>query len=447
MVTAFNPGIVWSENAISKEVQEDLRRAVLPLEQVPEEEKDYHPGSDQRVVDLVHPSLFPVVYGRTKILRDEILTRDGFLSWTEKAETLPRPSDPNDTEPSAGWHRESLNLYSTKFQWLPCDVEFGKNDEQDCRIVSYINNLHPQKHKDLYQVIEKVITKTIPLWDQSLHEAVSPPKDRIPYESVDYLEFNEPEPEWDEDHPEIYNEWQASKKIVQPEPQGDFQPLKQADYRWGEQLSLRNLCHEDGLQVIVKLANIELTPDKPRYEGGTWHVEGQLVSLPYPKAKDNQHSPYCRMNTSVPRQSTTTLPKTSLRVHFHSEHERILIRLKMSITSKIDMSFFNKFMALDLKLMEVMATAPSPKILETYLAVRAASSLFLMCYSTVLPPLNLPTKPSRDIARSLLCFLLIHISESFLQQMCHLRERTGWLRGSSCEQLCWGENFLLKCSR
>jgi hypothetical protein len=35
---------------------------------------------------------------------------------------------------------------------------------------------------------------------------------------------------------------------------------------------------ERGLQVIVKLANIHLTPEKPRYEGGSWHVEGQLVS-------------------------------------------------------------------------------------------------------------------------------------------------------------------------
>ena len=33
---------------------------------------------------------------------------------------------------------------------------------------------------------------------------------------------------------------------------------------------------EQGLQVIVKLANIELTPEKPTYDGGSWHVEGQL---------------------------------------------------------------------------------------------------------------------------------------------------------------------------
>ena len=33
---------------------------------------------------------------------------------------------------------------------------------------------------------------------------------------------------------------------------------------------------DNKLQVIVKLANIHLTPDKPTYDGGSWHVEGQL---------------------------------------------------------------------------------------------------------------------------------------------------------------------------
>ena len=35
---------------------------------------------------------------------------------------------------------------------------------------------------------------------------------------------------------------------------------------------LKNL--DRPLQVIVKLANIELTPENPTYEGGAWHVEG-----------------------------------------------------------------------------------------------------------------------------------------------------------------------------
>lgn len=30
--------------------------------------------------------------------------------------------------------------------------------------------------------------------------------------------------------------------------------------------------------MIVKLANIELTPENPEHNGGSWHIEGQLVS-------------------------------------------------------------------------------------------------------------------------------------------------------------------------
>jgi hypothetical protein len=41
-------------------------------------------------------------------------------------------------------------------------------------------------------------------------------------------------------------------------------------------LDLRDLYHSRGLQVIVKLANIELSPEMPNYDGGTWHVEGQM---------------------------------------------------------------------------------------------------------------------------------------------------------------------------
>ena len=44
-----------------------------------------------------------------------------------------------------------------------------------------------------------------------------------------------------------------------------------------EYKTLRESHRDEGLQVIVKLANIELTPEKPEYDGGSWHVEGQQV--------------------------------------------------------------------------------------------------------------------------------------------------------------------------
>lgn len=61
--------------------------------------------------------------------------------------------------------------------------------------------------------------------------------------------------------------------MVRPEP-GVFEPLPSPP-----KLNFREVYGKRGLQVIVKLANIELTPDKPEYDGGSWHVEGQMVEF------------------------------------------------------------------------------------------------------------------------------------------------------------------------
>jgi hypothetical protein len=106
---------------------------------------------------------------------------------------------------------------------------------------------------------------------------------RIEYYEVEYEDHSEPEPEAaDEDEEdsdefcELHWEWQRGQPIKQPEP-GSFVP-----HTFKSQVNLRQEYAERGLQVIVKLANIELTPEKPEYEGGSWHIEGQLVSLSWP---------------------------------------------------------------------------------------------------------------------------------------------------------------------
>lgn len=68
---------------------------------------------------------------------------------------------------------------------------------------------------------------------------------------------------------------EATRKVVLPEP-GIFQPPAQPK----NPVDLIKDYGDRGLQVIVKLANIHLMPENPNYEGGTWHVEGQLVRSP-----------------------------------------------------------------------------------------------------------------------------------------------------------------------
>lgn len=280
IVTVYDGGVVKSDSAVTESTRLALKEAVRPLEDVPE--KDYHPGSEEKVLDLVHPSLFPLVYGRSRILRDEVIDLDNCLSHTGRGEVLPVPEyhdpAPRNTRPYGMAH--TTKLYSDRFQWLPCDVQL--TGESDCKITSYINNLHPVKHKALYPIIEDIIARAIPLWNLTVT-----PLDRrlrfkarhrrIKYKKAQYEKMPEDErPQQREDEPdddfwERESQWEANNRVViLPEPE-EFVPH---DF---PKVDIRELAKERGLQVIVKLANVELTPEKPEYDGGSWHVEGQMV--------------------------------------------------------------------------------------------------------------------------------------------------------------------------
>ncbi len=79
-------------------------------------------------------------------------------------------------------------------------------------------------------------------------------------------------------------------EIVQPEPAEFKTPKKRLLELTEEEKEQRGMPKEPeglvdlrkdfgNLQIIVKLANIHLTPDKPEYKGGSWHVEGQLNEI------------------------------------------------------------------------------------------------------------------------------------------------------------------------
>ncbi|PYI01645.1 hypothetical protein BO78DRAFT_401189 [Aspergillus sclerotiicarbonarius CBS 121057] len=283
LLSVFDIGVVRSDSAVSPEVQQALQQAVAPLENIPEDQKDYHPGSDQKVIDLVHPSLFPVVYGRTHILPDRVITMDDCMGSIGDGVALPIPpvEEAALTTRSSGtyrpWQMRGMRPYSQKFQWLPCEVQLP--EEGGCRITSYINNLHPTKHQALYPVVEKILDAAIPLWNASLTRTRGFRNERIPYEKVEYLPHPLPEPrpqnEEEQDSEEFWErheQWRRSCPIRLPEPRRFTPPTP----NWRGPVNLRDTFRDQGLQVIVKLANIELTPERPEYEGGSWHIEGQL---------------------------------------------------------------------------------------------------------------------------------------------------------------------------
>ena len=136
---------VWrSDKLISSNLKSELRSAVSPLESVPDSEKDWHPGSDGKVLDLVHPSLFPIVYG---------------LTVTTSGEPI-KPREDDDVP-------DVFN--SERFQWLPSD--FYVADDGSVSLASpYINNIHPEDHAALQEVIPKIVERAVPLFEWVLSD-------------------------------------------------------------------------------------------------------------------------------------------------------------------------------------------------------------------------------------------------------------------------------------
>jgi hypothetical protein len=116
----------------------DLSRAVIPLESIPERLKDWHPGSGGLILDLVHPSLFPLQYGTFGILAVSRVPLHDCSEWVGCGKICPVPDQVHD---GVEFEREicndgvSLQPWGS-FQWLPSDVRLT---EEGANIESYVN--------------------------------------------------------------------------------------------------------------------------------------------------------------------------------------------------------------------------------------------------------------------------------------------------------------------
>ncbi|KAJ7495991.1 hypothetical protein B0H11DRAFT_2001444 [Mycena galericulata] len=257
----FN-AIWYSDRLIANDVAERLKNSIQTLENVPETKKDWHPGSNGQVLDLVHPSLYCVVYGRTH----------AYLPGKPRIASNFLPV--HAPEPKAIWQQQWT---SPDFCWMPSDFTVSK--EGSVKLVSpYINNLHPDSHQPLYRTIEDILTGFIPMFERVLGDA-NREDGRAPFSESGRLDvsciwgpsgkpYPKEEPGSDEDEDEFYQKFLDSVKRKFPEA-NDYTGQLEAGF---SPVSLRGRT----IQCIIKLANIHLTPERPEYEGGSWHVEGMV---------------------------------------------------------------------------------------------------------------------------------------------------------------------------
>lgn len=243
---------VWHSDAlVDDKLSDRLREAVQVLEQVPETERDWHPGSDGQVLDLVHPSLFCLV---------------------REVSGAPEGAWKNPTD------RYSKYEFSEKFQWLPTDVDVS--DDGDVAFRSYVNNVHPEIHRELVSVLQDLFARMRPLLENVLTDLRHPRPLRIEVNPYGWYDSEPEHPNKSDYSDDAYeaavraweqaqDQWWEDRRPVVPDAPA-FTPPELPDASGRVDLRGRRL------QVIVKLATIHLTPDKPEYHGGSWHVEGMV---------------------------------------------------------------------------------------------------------------------------------------------------------------------------
>uniref|UniRef100_A0A6B2L1E3 DUF4246 domain-containing protein n=1 Tax=Arcella intermedia TaxID=1963864 RepID=A0A6B2L1E3_9EUKA len=285
---------VWkADGLIPEALKRSLQEGVRALEEVPDHLKDWHPDSDDQVLDLVHPSLYPVRSGVT-------------LQVDEDKAYWELPVRGGSPVP----FRERSLFESADLQWLPTDFLVSPSPEDPKKvgkvtIQSYINNLLPIKQASLYKAIAGIFGYMVPMFEKTLMSLINPLPGRVDMSS----DWYPPKPERNKEEGEEVNrkeekegeegkgkeekeeeEEEKGKEEEEEEEKEDWRKAMDSEEEWMEKREpiqplpkpyvpyplpqKRVSLVGKTLQVIVKLANIHLTPEKPRYPGGSWHVEG-----------------------------------------------------------------------------------------------------------------------------------------------------------------------------
>ncbi|KAJ6634204.1 hypothetical protein Bhyg_17384, partial [Pseudolycoriella hygida] len=250
-------GTWQSDSLIDSALHDELVSGIALLENRIDEvgEKEWFIGPNRQVLDLVCPSMFCYVAGKTAMMARPVTqqcTKETSLLWyvsTAEIESAEQTAQHFIEQTK----RLPSHFKSMKFQWLP--TEFVVTETGAVRIDCYINNLHPEHDVQMYETIENIFQKCLPMFSKVLTDLRNPTKNRITMN--DYCFSLE-----DEVEEQPMNSKKCRNSLTVPRYQPPPSPTKI--------VSLNGRT----LQVVVKISGIYLTPDNPEFSDDQWHFEG-----------------------------------------------------------------------------------------------------------------------------------------------------------------------------
>ncbi|KAJ8329685.1 hypothetical protein O5D80_002247 [Batrachochytrium dendrobatidis] len=211
-------------------------------------------NTGQMVHNLIDASMYSVVYGQTMIAPLSIRLK---YTTMVPCDILLSTRLVSDTPIIDG----NPEFISRKFQCLPS--EFRVEQDGSVTINSYINNLNPIWHRDMYKCIAKIFKCFVPMFE-NLFRTMDP--------MFKYIDIHNGTKGYKPPSQSYRGGMESDTKVTRPVYVPILPKHFESKYESAKPVSLRGR----NLQVIVKLTNIQLTPSKPKYDEGNWHIEGPI---------------------------------------------------------------------------------------------------------------------------------------------------------------------------
>ncbi|KAL8774321.1 MAG: hypothetical protein Q9209_001072 [Squamulea sp. 1 TL-2023] len=217
--------------------------------------------TDSTTQDLVDPFSFAFTWARTRTLRQGSVSRMDCISRCGQGEPVKMPPEEDCRQDEFAKYRNHM-AWSRCYQWLPFDVDFDDNGKGPSRVKGYINNVHPTLNHALYRHIEVLVDDLLPLFNRTLVDLKAP---GYRNQRIHLVRF-------------------GRNPFIMREP-GLFRPPEQRTYnRWlnnSDQyqnsifVDLKREYWNIGLQMILQIREINLTPSRSKCDSEEWHVQGQ----------------------------------------------------------------------------------------------------------------------------------------------------------------------------
>lgn len=157
-------GVCVADNGILAPLAELIDRQISEL--ASKEPIDWHPGSNDCVRDLVHPSMYCYVNGESplNLAGEEILGRiEAYNKAVFDGNQVANSPFLAINGPLKGLDRWGRLFEESKFQWLPSMFHVAEDGEVTIR--GYINNLDRLKYEGLYASLARLFEVFVPMFE------------------------------------------------------------------------------------------------------------------------------------------------------------------------------------------------------------------------------------------------------------------------------------------